>query len=144
MPKYTNWRVVGFTNLTSFRSFHCYAMVINNNNNNNNNKYLLEESCTFFSYEVYKLIILLLYYTKGIQIKINILSMLSPETIIYIYILYIYIYILYIMIYYYVIACIHHVSHNPHVNLCLADILGLTISVGLTLTLAACLEDRLV
>ena len=30
-----------------------------NTNNNNNNTYLLEESCTFFSYEVYKLIILL-------------------------------------------------------------------------------------
>ena len=37
-----------------------------NNNNNNNNKYLLEESCTFFSYEVYKLIILI-FLLKGFR-----------------------------------------------------------------------------
>ena len=36
------------------------------NNNNNNNKYLLEESCTFFSYEVYTLIILL-FPLKGFR-----------------------------------------------------------------------------
>ena len=33
---------------------------------NNNNKYLLEESCKFFSYKVYKLIILL-FTLKGFR-----------------------------------------------------------------------------
>ena len=37
-----------------------------NLSNNNNNKYLLEKSYTFFSYEVYKLIILL-FTLKGFR-----------------------------------------------------------------------------
>ena len=43
-----------------------YSTIIYTNNNNNNNKYLLEESCTFFSYEVFKLIILL-FPLKGFR-----------------------------------------------------------------------------
>ena len=51
-----------------FRYLNCiinYKM-IKINNNNNNNKYLVEESCTFFSYEVFKLIILL-FPLKGFR-----------------------------------------------------------------------------
>ena len=45
---------------------HLDIYIYHNNNNNNNNKYLLEESFTFFSYKVYKLIILL-FPLKGFR-----------------------------------------------------------------------------
>ena len=53
-----------------------------NNNNNNNNKYLLEAlNCTFF-FRMQYIIIYVIISSKGLQIKINIFSMLSPEIII--------------------------------------------------------------
>ena len=49
-------------------------------NNDNNNKYLLEVlNCTFFRMKY--IIIYVIISSKGLQIKINIFSMLSPELI---------------------------------------------------------------